>query len=76
MENKTVLAIAHRLSTLAKMDRIIVLSDGQIVEEGTHKKLLKIMAYIDNIGINSQEVLSRLNRLQSNQKFIRVILYF
>ena len=42
MENKTVLAIAHRLSTLAKMDRIIVLSDGQIVEEGTHKKLLKI----------------------------------
>ena len=42
MEDKTVLAIAHRLSTLAKMDRIIVLSDGQIVEEGTHKKLLKI----------------------------------
>tara|TARA_S200000501_G_scaffold54237_1_gene44363 strand:- start:1978 stop:2853 length:876 start_codon:yes stop_codon:yes gene_type:complete len=42
MENKTVLAIAHRLSTLAKMDRIIVLSNGQIVEEGTHKKLLKI----------------------------------
>jgi len=42
MENKTVLAIAHRLSTLAKMDRIIVLWNGQIVEEGTHKKLLKI----------------------------------
>ena len=39
MENKTVLAIAHRLSTLAKMDRIIVLSDGQIVEEGTHNEL-------------------------------------
>ena len=42
MENKTVLAIAHRLSTLAKMDRIIVLSNGQVVEEGTHKRLLKI----------------------------------
>ena len=42
MENKTVLAIAHRLSTLAKMDRIIVLSNGQVVEEGTHKNLLKI----------------------------------
>ena len=41
MENKTVLAIAHRLSTLAKMDRIIVLNDGQIVEEGTHKNLIK-----------------------------------
>ena len=41
MENKTVLAIAHRLSTLAKMDRIIVLNNGQIVEEGTHKNLIK-----------------------------------
>ena len=41
MENKTVLAIAHRLSTLAKMDRIIVLNDGQIVEEGTHNNLIK-----------------------------------
>ena len=41
MENKTVLAIAHRLSTLAKMDRIIVLNGGQIVEEGTHKNLIK-----------------------------------
>ena len=41
MENKTVLAIAHRLSTLAKMDRIIVLNDGKIVEEGTHKNLIK-----------------------------------
>ena len=45
MDNKTVLAIAHRLSTLSKMDRIIVVSDGQIVEEGTHKKLLKINGF-------------------------------
>ena len=41
MENKTVLAIAHRLSTLSKMDRIIVLNDGMIVEEGTHKTLIE-----------------------------------
>lgn len=40
MEGKTVLAIAHRLSTLSKMDRIIVLDDGQIVEDGTHDALL------------------------------------
>lgn len=40
MEGKTVLAIAHRLSTLAKMDRIIVLDAGQIVEDGTHESLL------------------------------------
>lgn len=40
MEGKTVLAIAHRLSTLSEMDRIVVLDDGQIVEVGTHEALL------------------------------------
>ena len=40
MEGKTVLAIAHRLSTLASMDRIIVMDEGEIVEDGTHRTLL------------------------------------
>ena len=40
MAGKTVLAIAHRLSTLTEMDRIIVMEDGRIVEEGTHDSLL------------------------------------
>ena len=40
MENKTVLVIAHRLSTLAQLDRILVFDQGQIVEDGTHKELL------------------------------------
>lgn len=41
MKNKTVVAIAHRLSTLREMDRIIVLEKGKIVEEGTHLSLLR-----------------------------------
>jgi ATP-binding cassette subfamily B multidrug efflux pump len=41
MEGKTVIAIAHRLSTLQLMDRLIVMDEARIVEEGTHEELLE-----------------------------------
>ncbi|OUS37871.1 multidrug ABC transporter ATP-binding protein [Rhodobacterales bacterium 56_14_T64] len=40
MQGKTVLAIAHRLSTLSEMDRIIVMEEGHIAESGSHDQLL------------------------------------
>ena len=40
MKNKTVISIAHRLSTLKNMDRIVVLDNGKIIEEGSTKELL------------------------------------
>lgn len=40
MQGKTTLVIAHRLSTLLHMDRILVFDKGHIVEDGTHQKLL------------------------------------
>jgi ATP-binding cassette subfamily B multidrug efflux pump len=40
MAHKTVIAIAHRLSTLRQMDRIIVMEAGHIIEDGTHEDLI------------------------------------
>ncbi len=40
-KKNTVIAIAHRLSTLKHMDRIIVLDKGKVVEEGTHDELIR-----------------------------------
>ena len=40
MEGRTTIVIAHRLSTLSGMDRILVFRDGEIIEDGTHEVLL------------------------------------
>jgi ATP-binding cassette subfamily B protein len=40
MANRTTIVVAHRLSTLAKMDRILVFDQGKIIEQGSHLELL------------------------------------
>ena len=40
MEGRTALVVAHRLSTVARMDRLVVLDRGEVVEQGTHEELL------------------------------------
>ena len=40
MQGRTAIAVAHRLSTVAGMDRLIVLDRGRVVEEGSHAELL------------------------------------
>lgn len=45
MENRTTIVIAHRLSTLFYMDRILVFSEGRVIEDGTHAELLGLKGH-------------------------------
>ena len=40
-ENRTVVVVAHRLSTAARADRVAVVDDGQLIELGTHEELVQ-----------------------------------
>lgn len=55
-ERKTVIVVAHRLSTVKNADNIIVLNKGQIVEQGTHKELTRLQGFYYNLVKNQLEL--------------------
>ncbi|PLX15204.1 MAG: antibiotic ABC transporter ATP-binding protein [Marinilabiliales bacterium] len=49
MKHKTTIVIAHRLSTIKNADHILVLKEGEIIEQGTHEELLKLNSYYKDL---------------------------
>lgn len=68
MKNKTAIIIAHRLSTLHQMDRILVFNHGKIVEEGSHSQLLKLDGYYKSLW--DAQTNSFLNESKHSKVFI------
>ncbi len=63
MKNRTTLVIAHRLSTIKQANKIIVMNQGKIVEQGTHQQLMALCGHyaqlhrVQKLGADNEEVL-------------------
>jgi ATP-binding cassette subfamily B protein len=53
MKGKTTFVIAHRLSTIRDADLILVMKDGDVIEQGTHQELLELNGFYSSL-YNSQ----------------------
>lgn len=56
MKNRTSIIIAHRLSTVIHCDKIIVIANGRVVEEGSHKELLELNGTYANLYLKQFEI--------------------
>ncbi len=52
LKGRTSFVIAHRLSTVRSADRILVVSDGRIIEDGTHRELMRKKGHYHNLYLN------------------------
>ena len=74
MKDKTTLVIAHRLSTLQMMDRILVFSNGAIVEDGCHEDLLELNGYYKRLwtaqsgGVLTYQIMGPLEQIPVGTK--------
>ncbi len=62
LENRTGFIVAHRLSTIQHADRIMVISDGEIVEDGTHEQLMSLQEQYHEMVVTQDGVITQTNR--------------
>ena len=55
-QEKTVVVVAHRLSTVKDADNIMVMEQGRVVEQGTHEELASLRGYYYNLVKNQLEL--------------------
>ncbi len=58
LKGRTAIVIAHRLSTLSEMDRIIYIDNGKIIEDGSHDELLKLNGFYAKLWRKQQNIFS------------------
>ena len=52
MQGRTSFVIAHRLSTIRDADKVYVINEGQVVEQGTHKQLLEAKGFFHHLYVS------------------------
>ena len=67
-QGKTVLVVAHRLSTVCNADKIIVLDHGRVIEEGCHEELLKKRGLYYELVHNQIELNCRTPKKKDDEK--------
>jgi ATP-binding cassette subfamily B protein len=70
LKGRTSLIIAHRLSTIVNCDRILVIKDGRIIEDGNHKELMEKKGYYHELYMNQFKELNIEQQIDTYEKTI------